>query len=137
MIAAILEILWHEALQNAPDAFIVSYEEECDKGADDYRKKLDSGNFYGFFTDDKLIAIALLRFNSQQAKTAHKAYIGALYVRQLARGAEIVQLGVNPERKTALALYERLGFTVYGCEKKSLKRADGGYEELLLMVKEL
>lgn len=56
---------------------------------------------------------------------------------QLAReigGIAVVQLGVGCENHGARALYERMGFKVYGIERKALKIGDQFIDEELRAV---
>lgn len=50
-------------------------------------------------------------------------------------GYEQAELEVNAENEKAIALYEKLGFRIYGTRKHDMKYRDGRYADAYLMVK--
>ena len=50
-------------------------------------------------------------------------------------GYEQVELEVNADNKNAMALYEKLGFELYGTRRHDMKYRDGRYADAHLMVK--
>lgn len=52
-------------------------------------------------------------------------------------GYEQAELEVISDNKTAIALYEKLGFQKYGCFPKNMKYADGTYADADWMMKQL
>ena len=52
-------------------------------------------------------------------------------------GYEQAELEVISDNKTAIALYEKLGFEKYGCFPKNMKYADGTYADADWMMKQL
>ena len=53
---------------------------------------------------------------------------------ELLPGMEQVALAVSRQNASAKALYESLGFQVYGCEKRALKVADEYVDEELMVL---
>jgi ribosomal protein S18 acetylase RimI-like enzyme len=126
-------------LQECPEAFASSYEEEAGTPLSDIESRLqpkpDSAVF-GAFEGSELRAVVGLQRESM-AKLAHKAFIWGVYVAPEARGAGVgtlimshalrhaasnlmarqVNLGVNTKNIAAVALYRKLGFVEYGLER--------------------
>ena len=136
---ATFQALRLRGLQEYPEAFASSYEEEvCTQPAEIERRlqsKPDSAIF-GAFQEAKLVGLTGLQQESL-AKLAHKASIWGVYVAPEARrygvGSKLVShalnyaseilavrqvnLGVNTSNTAAVALYNELGFVQYGLER--------------------
>ncbi len=134
-----------EALLNAPQAFLISYEEEKERGktfAAGILSREDNDNvIFGGFVDGKLAGCAGVYKSDARAKTAHKATLWGMYVTEGARGtglarnlvaavivharkkmaAEALYLCVEGTNSRAKALYEKMGFKVWGTEPKATK----------------
>ena len=52
-------------------------------------------------------------------------------------GYEQAELEVSAGNKNAIALYESMGFTIYGTLKRAMKYQDGSYADDYLMVRDL
>ena len=144
-----------EALRQAPDAFASSYEEESARPIEVFRDRL-AGKFggivFGAFADGASeIAGTAGGVREDRLKTHHKLLLVGVYVRPIHRGRglgerlvgrvlqharelgdiRVVQLKVAIDNRPACALYERMGLSVYGIERKAIK-LDGRYidEEL-------
>ena len=137
--AAVFQALRLRGLQEYPEAFASSYEEEvCTQPAEIERRlksKPDSAIF-GAFREGELVGLTGLQRESM-AKLAHKAFIWGVYVAPEARrhgvGSNVVShalnyaaetlavrqvnLGVNTRNIAAVALYKKLGFVQYGLER--------------------
>ncbi|MFS0781063.1 N-acetyltransferase family protein [Bacillus sp. 1P06AnD] len=129
-----------EALQNNPESFGSSYEEEKAYSVDMYKNRLDSNYTFGAFKNKELIGIVTL-FQEGRHKLKHKASIFALYVSPEKRGLQIgkhlmdeaikkakgldgieqIQLSVVASNAPAKKVYASLGFHTFGREKKALK----------------
>lgn len=116
-----------------PQNFLYSYEEEAARSADDQATLLEQGNMRGMVAaDGALVAMSAL-VPEGQARTAHRAYIGAFIVhpdfhgqgvaRELlvhlkaeakARGIWQLELFVNEQNNAAITLYEAQGFARMG-----------------------
>ena len=126
-------------LQECPDAFASSYDEEVDTPlgviAARLQPRTDSAVF-GAFEDSELCALVGLQ-REGLVKLAHKSFIWGVYVTPEARGRGIgaqimrhalhyaatvlhtnqVNLGVNTKNSAAIALYRKLSFVEYGLER--------------------
>lgn len=131
-----------EGLQNNPEAFGSSFEEEKDFTPEQFAKRLETQGAYTFgtFYNEELVGVATLVQESKQ-KLRHKANIFAVYVspkirghgigRYLMReiihkakeleGVEQLNLTVVATNTSAKNLYVSLGFEVFGTEKRALK----------------
>ena len=125
-------------LAEAPSAFASSYEEEVNTSVDEIARRLqpkDSGAIFGAFTEGALVGLAGLQRESM-TKLSHKAFLWGMYVSPEHRKSGVgslllgevlpyawrslrvaqVNLGVHTENRGAIALYRRLGFTLWGTE---------------------
>lgn len=133
-----------EALQQAPEAFLTSYEDAIKREnpiAQVKNNLTTVGNYtYGAFENDELIGVVtLLQENAE--KIQHRANIFAMYVTPKKQGAgvgeallteainkaksieaiEKINLSVVASNEPAKKLYTKLGFKVYGFEEKAIK----------------
>jgi len=142
-------------LQECPEAFASSYEEEVNTPLpeieDRLRPRTDAAIF-GAFQDAVLCALVGLKRESK-VKMLHKAFIWGVYVAPEVRGRGIgsaimaqalrhaarvlgtsqVNLGVNTKNTAAVALYQKLGFVEYGLERGYLL-VDGELQDEYQMV---
>lgn len=132
-----------EALEREPLAFTESVAEHQAATLETIKNRLGSAedNFVlGAFIDRQLIGMAGF-FRQRGDKVRHRGGIWGVYVSeecrgkgvgrallaeliglaQLLPGIEQVTLAVSRENAGAKALYESLGFEVYGCERRALK----------------
>jgi len=134
-----------EALDNAPDAFLVTSEEERKRGNGFFAGILareDQENvIFGGFIDGKLRGCAGVYQEVSRVKTAHKATLWGMYVKPENRGtglsrnllaavvvhardkmgAESLYLCVEGRNARARALYEKMGFQLWGVEPKAIR----------------
>jgi ribosomal protein S18 acetylase RimI-like enzyme len=140
--AAAFQALRLRGLQECPEAFASSYEEEVGTLPAEIERRLkpepDSA-IVGAFRDGQLVGLTGVQRESM-AKLAHKAFIWGVYVAPEARGHGVgsrvvshalnyasetlgvrqVNLGVNTKNTAAVALYSKLGFVQYGLEREFL-----------------
>lgn len=131
-----------EALKNSPEAFAASYEEEKSRTVEQYKDKLFSNDLYtyGAFDHEKLIGVVTV-VRETRIKLSHRANIVAMYVipEKRSRGVgwallenainiaketnqiEQINISVVTTNESAKKLYSKLGFSVFGTEKKALK----------------
>ncbi|HET7658677.1 MAG TPA: GNAT family N-acetyltransferase [Bacillales bacterium] len=139
-----------EALQNKPEAFSASYEEELAYPIETYIDRLDSETSFTFgaFEGEELFGIATL-VKESRAKLKHRSSIVGMYVSHKKRGLgagrklmeaaigkakelesiEQIHLCVISENEPARRLYDSLGFEVYGTDKHAMKIGDHYYDE--------
>jgi RimJ/RimL family protein N-acetyltransferase len=140
-----------EALQQAPEAFGSSFEQECSQSLAQFEAVLTNADVFGAFREADLLGMAGYR-GQDGAKRAHKGFLWGMYVRASARGTgvakplveavlaharervELVQLTVVKENEAAQRLYRRCGFVAYGHEVHALKQDGRYYDEVLMAV---
>ncbi|WP_039042322.1 GNAT family N-acetyltransferase [Sporosarcina sp. ZBG7A] len=144
-----------KALQNSPEAFGSTYEEEKDYPVDKYKIRFQSEDSFTFgaFENGELVGMITL-VKEQRIKLCHKATIVAMYVSPEKRGSGIgkalvkeavrtaielqgveqVYLTVVTTNKTAKKLYSLLGFEVFGTEKRALKLNETYFDEDLMVL---
>ncbi|GGJ08506.1 GNAT family N-acetyltransferase [Paenibacillus hunanensis] len=144
-----------EALEQYPEAFASSYEEESAWPIDRFHKRLSAEDKFtlGAWLDELLIGTVTL-IPEQKSKLKHRANIVAMYVRpehrgsgigrrlleqaiDLARelgGIEQIYLSVMAHNEPAKRLYMALGFEAYGKDWRALKIDDAYHDEELMVM---
>jgi ribosomal protein S18 acetylase RimI-like enzyme len=143
-----------DALRLHPGAFGSAYEDEAVLDRTQFAERLAAPGFtrYGGFAADELVGLAGLQMRTG-AKERHKARLFSMYVAAAHRGGElaqrlieaviagardagalVVQLSVAADNPPAQRLYRRMGFTVYGVERRSLKVGDHFHDEELMAL---
>lgn len=139
-----------EALQDSPEAFASSYEEEKEWSVEVFQTKLAAGEAFTFgaVENGKLIGVVTL-VKESRVKIRHRASIFAMYVAPGARGGgvgrrlmeealriakdleavEQVYLSVSAHNDPAKKLYASLGFVIYGTDVRALKIGDAYFDE--------
>ena len=141
-----------ESTKDAPESFRATEEEMRAKPIETFRSQLTpcAGGpvFIGAFEGDILVGVAALFFE-ESSKLSHKATIGAVFVtpryRQKGIGRGLVSellriaredkklkqlnLAVSTTNKSAVKLYEDLGFSVFGTEPNAAFVNGKGYDE--------
>ncbi len=143
------------ALENNPEAFGSSYEEEKDRTVEMYQTRLASEESYtyGAVEGGRLIGtVSLVR--EKYLKCRHRANIVGMYVDPNYRGAgvgkallieaiqlaktmkelEQLNLSVVTTNENAVRLYTSLGFETFGTEKRALKLDETTYLDEYHMV---
>jgi ribosomal protein S18 acetylase RimI-like enzyme len=136
-------------LEDSPEAFGSTLENESLKPLTSFAERLDSSAVFGAFRSGELVGIAGFAIR-EGAKEAHKGLLWGMYVRPDARKSgvgrrlveaiidfarehvELIQLSVVSDNEPARRLYARLGFVEYGLEKHSLKHHGRYYDETLM-----
>ena len=138
-----------EALKQAPEAFLTSYDDAIKRKnpiAQVARNFTDEENHtFGAFEGDELIGVVTL-LQEKAGKIQHRANIYAMYVTPRKQGLgvgkalvkeainkaksieaiEKINLSVVASNEAAKRLYTGLGFKVYGLEEKAIK-INGAY----------
>lgn len=142
-----------EALRTNPEAFGSSYEEEKDYPIEKTEWRLGdaSAHMFGAFIDGRLIGMVTL-MREVKNKMKHRANIYAVYVTPSQRGkgvakrlmeasirkakelkeVEQLYLTVVSTNEPAKRLYQSLGFSTYGVDRKAIKIADEYYDDDLM-----
>lgn len=140
-----------EALQNAPESFGSSFEEECNWPDLEFQNGLNRSPIFGVFIENKLVAYAgyyVLNFLKMQ----HRGVIWGMYTRSEYRKqgiasalmkhiiadakSKVLQLHLTcvTSNLGAVQFYLRQGFTVYGTEPRALKIGDAFFDEHLMIL---
>ena len=140
-----------EALKTDPEAFGSSFEEEADFTEEKWKERMKDVFFA--FVEGTPIGMLGIVFNDR-VKQRHTAHIFGVYVtpkhRRTGAGRALlkaalseardhggivkVQLGVVPEMRAAVALYQSAGFRTVGRMKKEI-RVGRKYYDMLTMEK--
>lgn len=153
--AAVYKSLRLKALQEHPEAFSSSYEEEITHSIATVEKRLSVENSFTFgaFVDEKLVAVATLLPETKN-KLKHRANIVAVYVstsyRKAGIGKKLVEAAINKSKSIegieqlyltvsssnigAKNLYQLLGFKTFGIDQKALKVKETYYDEELMVI---
>jgi ribosomal protein S18 acetylase RimI-like enzyme len=151
--AAALKAIRLQSLRDQPDAYH-STADEWEVPLDRFEETIrENPTFAGVDSDGRLRGIAILGVTARpRRQTRHKCEIWSVYVEPAARGrglarrlveaciAEARRLGFEAVLLTAsahlthvVALYEQMGFQIYGTERGMVKLADGRYIDDHLM----
>src|SRR5262249_40100085 len=130
-----------DALRLHPEAFGAAYEDEVQLDRSQIVERLEASGStrFGGFADGRLVGLAGLQIRSG-VKERHKGYLFSMYVdgahrrsglaQQLVEavivaarqaGAVVLHLSVTIGNVPAQRLYRRMGFAVYGIERRSLR----------------
>jgi ribosomal protein S18 acetylase RimI-like enzyme len=139
-----------EALRLHPTAFSADPDVEGAFPIETWRERIAGRVWFGGRIDGRLAGINAFMSDTHSKKIAHIAHLGAMYVREAARGtgladtlmtnfldyakgrAEMAVLTVESSNQRAIRLYEKHGFAVTGRKPRSLK-VDGVYYDELEM----
>jgi ribosomal protein S18 acetylase RimI-like enzyme len=143
-----------DALRLHPEAFAASYEDECVLDAAQFAERLTTPGLtrFGAFAREEMVGLVGLHLPSGP-KVRHKAHLFSMYVAAGHRrtgladrlvqavidaareaGALVLQLTVTAGNAPAQLLYKRMGFQVYGVERRALKVGDRFYDEELMAL---
>ncbi len=138
-----------ESLRLLPANFAADLAQEEASPKEKWLRRLASASSFGGFVDDALSGMVVFSRPSRP-KLAHTGDIGAMYVRDGARGTgladalmttllkhastvvEQVQLTVNAENARAIKFYQRHGFREIGRIPRSLHVGDRYYDDMLM-----
>ena len=139
-----------EALQNAPEAFGSSYEEEALYTEDDWHVGLAKSTIFGAFMEGILVG-AVGFYTLSHLKLKHRGVLFGLYTSAPYRGQGVanallktvithatlhvsqLHLTCVTTNQEALRLYQKHGFTSYGIEPHALKIGAQYYDEHLMV----
>lgn len=156
--AAIFQQVRLQALQNAPEAFGSSYEEEKDRSLDTVASRLDPADphraTFAAFAGEQAVGLTGI-YREDRLKTRHKAMIWGVFVNPDFRGQGIaqqlietaidrartwegvqqIQLAVVLQNQSAYRLYRRLGFVTWGIEPAALLWQGQALDEAYMVLK--
>jgi ribosomal protein S18 acetylase RimI-like enzyme len=143
-----------DALRLHPEAFIASYEDECVLDRAQFAERLATPGLtrFGAFAHEEMVGLVGLQVPNG-AKVRHKAHLFSMYVANGHRrsgladrlvqavidaarqaGALVLQLAVTAGNVPAQRLYNRMGFQVYGVERRAIQVGDRFYDEQLMAL---
>lgn len=147
-----------EALVSYPESFSASEQEEVTSRKDFFETALQhSLHFiFGAFEGEKLLGMAIF-LREKKFKIRHKGEIVSTYVKQEYHGQRIglnlmkhvlekafqqpglqqINLVVNSQRPSAIALYKKLGFVQYGLEINAICVEGKMYDAIHMVKKNL
>jgi ribosomal protein S18 acetylase RimI-like enzyme len=138
------------ALQQEPQAFGSTYEAEADRPLSAFAERLEGSVVLGAYADGRIVGMAGFK-QREGARERHKAFVWGTYVEPgmrrrgvaaalmtavLEAAAEVVEqltLCVVEDNAQAIALYRKLGFSIYGVEPQALRSGSGYVDEVLMM----
>ena len=139
-----------EALRLHPEAFAADPAQEEAMPKTEWLARLASAISFGGFTNTTLDGMVVFSKPSRP-KLGHTGDLGAMYVREVARGSgladrlmetllahaagevEQIKLTVNAENTRAVRFYERHGFRTIGRIPNSIRVDGRSYDELLML----
>lgn len=138
-------------LQDHPEAYGSSYEEESSWGDDIFERRLNNNAIFGTFENEKLIATCC--FHQQTSlKTQHRGFLWGIYTIEEERGKgigsdimdhviehardHVIQLHLTciTENERAAMFYQKHGFEIYGTKPRSLYVNGDYYDEYLMVI---
>lgn len=143
-----------DALRLHPEAFLASYEDECVLDRVQFAERLATPGLtrFGAFAHEEMVGLVGLRVPNG-AKVRHKAHLFSMYVANGHRrsgladrlvqavinaagqtGALVLQLTVTAGNSPAQRLYARMGFQVYGVERRAIQVGNRFYDEELMVL---
>jgi GNAT superfamily N-acetyltransferase len=144
-----------DALRLHPEAFGSAYEDEAVLDRAQFAERLSAPGLIRFGAFDRrgeMVGLVGLQIRTG-AKERHKARLFSMYVEAAHRGtglaqrlieaviagardagAIMLQLSMASTNASARRLYGRMGFTVYGVERRSLKLGDRFHDEDLMVL---
>ena len=139
------------ALAKAPVMFGSTYDVEIVKPLSFFQSCLSNSTIFGVYHKDRIIGLAAL-IQESGIKLAHKAVLSSVFIEPefqsqgiataLLRAViaysqaqvEQVLLTVAADNQSAIKLYQKMRFEVYGVEKKALKNNNEYTDELLMKL---
>ncbi|MBI2786223.1 MAG: GNAT family N-acetyltransferase [Legionella longbeachae] len=139
------------ALFEHPEAFGSSFEEESNMSEDAFKNGFNNCDIFGAFETNQIVGCGGF-FVLQQAKMRHRGVLFSMYTQSENRNngiadtlvksiilhakTRVIQLHatVVTTNQTAVKLYEKNGFKIYGTEPRSLKVDDHFYDEHMMVL---
>lgn len=140
-----------EALKNSPESFASSYEEEITWSDIDFQNSLIKSDIFGAFDNNSLVSCAGF-YIMHSNKTNHRGVIWGMYTKDEFRGkgiatdliktiishakSKVIQIHLScvSSNLTAVELYKKLGFKIYGTEPSALKIKNVYFDEYLMVL---
>ena len=139
------------ALAKCPEMFGSTYSVEVEKPLNFFESCLLSSTVFGVYHNDKIIGLATLT-RENGIKLSHKAVLSSVFIESefqrqgiasellcaviayAKAQVEQILLTVADGNQSAIKLYQKFGFQVYGVEKKALKNNTEYTDELLMKL---
>lgn len=139
------------ALLNAPKMFGSSHAVEVKKPLTFFQDCLRNSVVFGAYHEEQIVALATLTRETAE-KLSHKAVLSSVFVKpefrekgiankllssvlEYSKGhVEQILLTVATDNKSAISLYKKFGFQIYGAEPKALKNNMEYGDELMMKL---
>ncbi len=147
--------LRREAVVESPHSFLESLEDVDALPREEHLRRLQHGAMFGAYDEDTLVGMVGYAVQSG-SRVAHRGYVHGMYVSPKERGKgmasrllatliahakqhglECLDLSVESGSGAVIALYEKIGFTIYGRYPHIMKMPDGSYIDDLYMWMDL
>ncbi|WP_339052595.1 N-acetyltransferase [Candidatus Lariskella endosymbiont of Epinotia ramella] len=140
-----------ETLQNEPENFESSYEDELHWPDSKFQDMLTNNDIFATFVNNSLASCAAF-YQMHRSKTKHRGVIWSVYTKPEYRRMGIASILLNEiinktrERvsqlhlncltynTSAIELYKKHGFRIYGIEPKSIKVNNEFFDEYLMIL---
>ena len=140
-----------EALSECPEAFGSSLEEESNLSDAEFEQNFKKSTFFGAIQNNQLVGCTGF-FICSLSKMSHRGVVFSMYIKNGYRGQGIgnallnavithaknrviqLHLTVVTTNQTALKLYQKNGFRIYGTEPRALKIGDQFYDEHMMVL---
>ncbi|MFN7039157.1 MAG: GNAT family N-acetyltransferase [Alphaproteobacteria bacterium] len=140
-----------EALQDVPESFGLSYEEEANYSESRWQEILEKNDIFGAFINDELVATICFNI-MDMLKTKHRGIIWGVYtipkfrrqgiLRTLMETvinhakSHVIQLNLKcwTNNQYAVKTYQKFGFKIYGTERRALKIANNFFDMHLMVL---
>ncbi|MCF7729236.1 MAG: GNAT family N-acetyltransferase [Chthoniobacterales bacterium] len=141
----------HQSLIDFPLAFPISMEEEERLSDQQFKDWITRNTIYGAFLEDQMIGSVGI-FKLESSKEKHRGVLFGMNVLPAFQGRGLggelmtiilkharkdvlqLHLTVVSSNQTAVRLYQRHGFKIYGTEPRSLKVDDHFYDHHLMVL---
>lgn len=139
------------ALQDSPESFVSSYEEECYYTKKDRENGLEKSDIFGAFINGILVGSAGF-YSLTTLKTKHRGVLFGMYIMPEYRSQGVasalvqaviahakprvlqIHLMCTVDNLSALRLYEKHGFKTYGTEPNALNVVGQFFDEHLMVL---
>ncbi|WP_186646615.1 GNAT family N-acetyltransferase [Fluviispira vulneris] len=140
-----------ESLKNAPTAFASSFKELSNKPDTFFQEIVEESKIYGAFCNGELVSVATFRQESRE-KECHRGHISGVYTKPEFAGKGIgskliaavikdaskfvtqIHLGCVVNNESALRMYKKQGFEIYGTDPRAIKYDDKYYDMHLMWL---
>jgi len=140
-----------ESLKNAPTAYISSFEEVEEQPDIFFQTRVEKTKIYGAFINGQLVSTIGFSIDAR-LKEQHRGHISGMYTRpefcQKGIGSKLlkavitdasnivlqIHLSCVADNQSAIHLYQKYGFEIYGKDPRTIKIGSKFYDTLLMVL---